>query len=116
MPLPRPIDHLLEIETEDSENVAPIRDASASSHRSQPQGMVRPIPLSENSPVPILPTAVVPASKTKLKVTIKNWTGVATWFVKNIFKFFVSSFWVLFTQAKNYNFIMAHCIFAADCN
>ena len=65
--------------TEDSENVAPRREPVTSSPRPLPLASARPAPLSENGLHSTPAASSSPISKTKLKVTINNWSGVATW-------------------------------------
>ena len=76
----------VESETEDAENVAP-RPADESTSVRQPfpnptsKLATSSTPLSENSLHASASAASKgpPASKTKLKVTVRNWNGVATW-------------------------------------
>jgi hypothetical protein len=80
-----------ESEFEDAENVAPRpsdETASTSGQRHQQQSLPSKqsssTPLSENSLHASASSSASkgpPASKTKLKVTVRNWNGVATWCV-----------------------------------
>ena len=86
MPLGDPIpSRSVESETEDAENVAPRPvDETTSVRQSFPNPtskLATSTPLSENSLHASASAAAKgpPASKTKLKVTVRNWNGVATW-------------------------------------